>query len=332
MYLLKVLFEAICSSGRPVLLAIDNLHSAGSFVVDMITELTKGTPGMSSRKHLFLVGACETEQHDSIMNKFEGVLQVTSLQMNEPGKGDLAKPLSRLLRLPPRYINRLAEAVYRKTRGCQSRVVKFLKFVIQAKLLSFDEESRQWIYDIDLIENQRIDDVVASLMVEALDLLPKSLMKTLQIVSCITGSQIEASTLSALNTGKILPFDIHREIRLAVQEGLLDEAGGQAGTTRYSFSHGIIKQALYDRIPKSNRQLLHKTIGNNLLKVAGDDPSIYLLATDQLNLYCKDNDAIDSEESSKYAGINITAANKAIAASRLELGKKTFFRIKLSTR
>jgi len=315
--LLNILLKLICSSGRPVLLAIDNLHSATPLVVDMLTKLINDSSRIC-KQGMLVVGAYEREQHDMIMSQIENVsnLPVTYLCIRELGRGDISKLLSYHLCLPVRYTDGLAEIVYRKTMGCPGHVVKFLEFIHQAKLFSFDVESRRWIWDVTLIESQRIDEGVASLLIRALDQLPKSLTKTLQIVSCV-GSQIAASTLTALNSGDVLPYDMQQEIRLAVKEGLLDEVGN----SRYSFSHSAIKEALYNRIPENNRKLLHRTIGKNLLKVAGNDPTIHFLGTDQVNMYCKDEEALSSEECSEYVNVNMQAANYAMAAGSLEQGE-----------
>jgi len=315
-HLMSTMLQTVCSSGRPVLLALEGLHSEQILVSQLIHNCSRSfrTGDRRCKQGVLVVWAYETDEHVLIMNKIEK--DVASIQ--ELGKDDLAKLLSCQLNLPAycTNANRLAEIVYRKTRGSKEEVVKFLKSIIKGKLLSYDVATCHWVWDVTLIEKQRIGNAVAKLMVEAFDQLSTSMMKTLQIVSCL-GSHIAASTLSALNSGDVLPFDMRQEIRQAVKEGLLDEAYGIS----YSFSHITIKEALYNRIQESNRKLLHKTIGENLLKVAdAGDTTIHLSATDQLNIWSKDED-LSSEERSKYVYMNVNAAKLAINAGNLTQGE-----------
>ena len=98
------------------------------------------------------------------------------------------------------------------------RVRQFLQVIMQAKLLYFSVESRRYVWNLDMINKQMISDEVAELMARTLSQLPKPLMKTLQIVSCL-GSQVEASTLELLNSGQeILSFDMQDQLCLAAKE------------------------------------------------------------------------------------------------------------------
>ena len=140
-------------------------------------------------------------------------------------------------------------------------------------------------------------------------------MKLLQIISCL-GFQVEASTIEVLNkSGRILQFDMMHELDNAEKEGLMNKTG-----ILYSFSHILIKDAMYDKIQKRNRNLLHKTIGKELLEDDVDDPAIRLLGTDQMNIYCKD-EVLNTAECIENIRLNMAAANYAIGESKFEKGK-----------
>ena len=50
-------------------------------------------------------------------------------------------------------------------------------------------------------------------------------MQTVKIMSCI-GFQVEEVTFDALNSGnKLLSFNIHEQLKAAVEEGILEKAG-----------------------------------------------------------------------------------------------------------
>ena len=77
-------------------------------------------------------------------------------------------------------------------------------------------------------------------------------------------------------------FNMQNELPLSVNEGIMEKAGPV-----YQFTHDIIQQTIYELIPSHNRNLLHKRIGKNLLKFAVNNPTIHLLATDQINIFAK---------------------------------------------
>ena len=108
------------------------------------------------------------------------------------------------------------------------------------------------------------------------------------------------------------------KLDLAVKEGLLEKAG-----PLYAFSHDLIHQTLYDSMSAGSRLLLHKVTGNKLLECSDDaNHSMHLLAVDQINIYCKD-DQLSHEERSEYARANAGAAHYAMAGSSFEKGESS---------
>lgn len=81
-----------------------------------------------------------------------------------------------------------------------------------------------------------------------------------------------------------------------------------------------VTHTIYDLIPPESRKLLHKIIGTSLLKSAVGNPATHLLATDQLNIYCKDGE-LSQEERSLFSSVNATAAEFAAAISSFEQGE-----------
>ena len=183
-------------------------------------------------------------------------------------------------------------------------------------MLEFSVERRRFVWDCDIVDLQMISDDVAKLLTERFNKLPKSLMQTLKIVSCL-GSQVEESTIELLNLDQQLtPFNMMDELDQAVKELIMEKAG-----PFYQFTHDIIQFTIYNLIPLASRKILHKTTGDALLRSAADNPTIQLLAADQINMYCNDDeDGLSSEEQAQYAECNAMAAKRAIASSSFEQG------------
>jgi len=110
---------------------------------------------------------------------------------------------------------------------------------------------------------------------------------------------------------QVMLCNMLEELDAATKGGIIDRAG-----PIYQFSHDIVQQTVYGLILVDRQKLLHKTIGDALLKGVGDDPTIQLLAVDQINRCCKEEDgSLTPEERSKYAHANADAAKFAISAS-----------------
>ncbi|KAL7531483.1 hypothetical protein ACHAXR_004068, partial [Thalassiosira sp. AJA248-18] len=287
-YLIHLLLKSLCSTGRPVLIAFDDLQWSNSLVTGCIADFLVNdfTPGgETGRQGLLIAGTFrsnEVKEGGDLIEKINFLkhsrkINVTMLDVDELAETDIAQLISAKLGLPIRYTSELARLVHHKTRGNPLFVRQFLKAIMHNNMLEFSVRSRRWKWDCVTVDLQMISDGVAELLTSTFNLLPVPLMKTLKVVSCF-GNQFEESTINAMNIGQhVLPFDMQNELLLAVKEGILEKAG-----PIYAFSHDLIHQAIYELVPADNRQLLHKTIGTSLLKAASNDQTIHLLAVDQI--------------------------------------------------
>merc|ERR1712194_216919 len=107
---------------------------------------------------------------------------------------------------------------------------------------------------------------------------------------------------------------MHDELNLAIKEGFLEKSGpfNRAATGNndgpiYQFTHDTIQQTIYDSMSTARRKLLHLSNGVCLLASASKNtnPSVHLLAVDQINLYCE-NENLSPEERSQFAAVNAT--------------------------
>ena len=83
----------------------------------------------------------------------------------------------------------------------------------------------------------------------------------------------------------------------------------------------LIQETIYEMIPVADRALLHKSVGLNLLlNPSSNDPAIYLLAVNHINLYFEESTP-STDELQNYADINVKAAKYAISSCSFEQGK-----------
>ncbi|KAL7532173.1 hypothetical protein ACHAXR_005679, partial [Thalassiosira sp. AJA248-18] len=293
-HLFHMLFKSLCSTCRPVLVAFDDLQWCNSLVTGCITDFLVNDfiHGEEAGKQGLLIAgtfrSSEVKEGDDLIEKINFLkhsrkTNVTMLTVDELAEKDITQLISAKLGLPIRYTSELARLVHHKTRGNPLYVRQFLKSIIQNNMLEFSVRSRRWTWDCDTVDLQMISDGVAELLTSTFNLLPVPLMKTLKVVSCF-GNQFEDSSIELMNScHQVLPFDMHKELQLAVKEGILEKAG-----TVYAFAHDLIHEAIYEMVPASNRHLLHKTIGTSLLKSASNKQTIHLqLALERQCYACK---------------------------------------------
>lgn len=322
-----VLLDSLCSVGRPVLFTLDDLQWSNSSVTKDVADFvvnyvhySSGGADRLGRRGLLIAGTYrsnEVKEGDDLVKSIDimkksGRVNVTMLTPGKLSDVDLAKMVSAKLCLPWRHTRGLATLVHAKTRGNPFFVVQFLRSIVQNKMLSFSVKRRRWVWDCDTIELQTVSEGVAELLAASFSQLSPTLMLTLKVVSCL-GSQVEESTIDALDSSnEVLSFNMQSQLPLAVHEGILEKAG-----PIYQFTHDIIQSNIYETISPHNQKLLHKTIGENLLKLSANNPTMRLLAVDQVNMFCKDGNP-NAEERSLFSESNATAAKLALASSSFD--------------
>eukprot|EP00571_Detonula_confervacea_P007852 CAMPEP_0172328136 /NCGR_PEP_ID=MMETSP1058-20130122/60192_1 /TAXON_ID=83371 /ORGANISM="Detonula confervacea, Strain CCMP 353" /LENGTH=1251 /DNA_ID=CAMNT_0013045237 /DNA_START=1035 /DNA_END=4787 /DNA_ORIENTATION=- len=276
-------------------LVVDDLQWSQSFVIEGMADFivnymnSHDTPEVSDETHrrgLLVVGTFrsdEVKESDDLIERINDIKQsgkanVTMLTVGELTKVDITKLISAKLCLPWRHTQELAGLVHGKTaRGNPFFVIQFLRSITKNKMLEFSIEHRRWMWDCDIVDMQMISDDVAKLLTKTFSKLPFHLMQTVKIVSCL-GSQVEESTIIALNSrNEVLSFNMLNELEQAVKEGIMEKAGPM-----YQFTHDIVQQTIYELIQSKNQTSLHKTIGETLFKSAGNNPTLHLLAVDQI--------------------------------------------------
>ena len=325
-YLINTLLWAMCSSCRPVLLALDDIQWSDSVVMTVLSSFDaihmNGESSVS--RGLMIAGTYrnnEVKEGGDILEtinliKNSGKPNLTTLNVHGLSEGDITQLISAKLGLPLRYTLELAKLVHRKTKGNPFFVIQFLKTIINNKMLEFSVRQRMWTWDCDTVDFRMKSDGVAELFTATFNRLPANLRQTLKIISLFR-IQIEDSVVEQMNSGQqVLSFDMKPELDLAVKEGLLEKAG-----PLYAFSHDLVQQTLYDSMSAGKRHLLHKVIGNRLLECSdADNHAMHLLAVDHITIYCKDGQ-LSHEERSKYANASATASHYAMAGSSFEKGE-----------
>ena len=232
-HLFHLLFEALCSMGKPVLLALDNLQDSGENIIESVRDflvnyLNDSSSPLKDPPHrgMLIVGTLRSNEGEAVMSVIKSIEESRRLVLTV---GDLTqegitKLLSNKLCLPTRYVQGLAGLVKTKTGGNPFFVVQFFKSIVQNGMLEFSTKSNRWDWDLEVIDMQMISDGVAQLLSSRLSQLSKPLLETLKIISCL-GCQVDVAIISMLNEEQqLLPINMEDTLHLAIQEGIIDRA------------------------------------------------------------------------------------------------------------
>lgn len=248
--------KSICCGGCPLVIIVDDLQWADDFALEMVEAFTSSlsttvTCNVQCSGGLLMLGSYRDNEVDpdgflkkliARMSQAKGNLRVAELPVKELLESDINSMLSSKLCLPMRYTRHLAKLVHKKTRGNPYHIEEFLVSVISNNMLRFAVKERRWIWDDEVIDLQMISEGVAELLARKLHQLPKDILQTLKICSCL-GSQVNRSTIRRLDSGN-LPFSLLESLDAAVNEGLMERA-----FHLYRFVHDILKESVYNLIP-----------------------------------------------------------------------------------
>lgn len=222
----------------------------------------------------------------------------------------------------------LAELVFTKTAGNPFFIGELLKSLYTAHLLSFEERTGEWRWDVAHIRARNITDNVVELMVDRMQKLGAETQEVLKLAACL-GNQFNLRTLAtvhekpvqeiarnlwpALREELVLPLsDTYKLVDLTVQE--LD---GET-LVEYKFAHDKIQQAAYSLISEADRQAVHWRVGQLLLHSTPrvEQGSRIFAIVNHLNLG-RESIQHDSEQS-ELATLNLQAGKRAKVAAAYE--------------
>ncbi len=332
--------QIFARENHPLTLFLDDLQWADSASLNLLETLETNPDS----KFLFIIGAYRNSEVDSSHPLTQTIdeiqksgTNVESIVLTSLGLDSVKLLLSEALHCDPEKSGQLAELVSSKTDSNPFFVSEFLKTLYQSKLIDFDHNVGEWIWDLEKIEERDITDNVIELMSEKIRSLSEDTRQILQLGSCI-GNRFDLKTISIVNEntsvsmadalneaveyGLLVPFgNAHQYLReeelsrfststvsenIAEIDDEIDEKSVQ-----FKFLHDRVHQAAYALIPEAEKPEIHLRIGRYLLSSAGwsevRERLIEIVGHLNLGLHLLQNES----ERMELADLNFKAGMKA---------------------
>ncbi len=288
-YLSINFLSALTSSGRPLVLFLDDLHWADLPSLQLLEVFMANPPD-----NLLLIGAFREDEvgpGHPLLLALENLRQAglepeegasmgrgDEVQLDRPRIGiislqpldlqDIKSLLAETLKTERQKVHNLAVLCLEKTAGNPFFLNQFISILYQEKLIRFERQRGCWEWETTRISGLNFTDNVIELMTRRIDSLSTAAVEILKHAACI-GITFDLQTL-ALITGES-KSKASQLLWEALQQGLVKPRDASykldaSANPGFYFLHDRVQQAAYLLIAKDKRNRLHLKIGRLLLK------------------------------------------------------------------
>ncbi|GAB1541017.1 hypothetical protein NUACC21_36860 [Scytonema sp. NUACC21] len=325
--------QVICQPSHPLVIFIDDLQWADRASLSLLKTIMSD----ANIQYLLIIGAYrdnEVDFHHPLMMTLEEIEKeqgaLTFIQLDNLRPQDVNALIAETLACSTTSTQVLTNLIYDKTQGNAFFTTEFLRSLYSEGLLTFNQQTRHWDWDVAQIQAKDIADNVVELMAGKIGKLTASTQTVLQLAACI-GNRFDLSTLSIIYQHQ--PVKVLTDLFPAMQEGLvlpldnnykLIEAENHfaASEVSFKFLHDRVQQATYSLIDESQKTTIHLQIGRLLLQNTSPEtlPERIFEIVDHLNIGVKTYhlSSLHQEERSEIARLNLMAGQKAKSAMAYE--------------
>lgn len=305
----RMFVRAVCSLDNPLVFVLDDMQWADPCSLDLLVSLVTD---MDSKGVLF-VGTCdENVAMDSLLSSMlrrledERVVQITNVVANNLSNEEVKEIIEdAFFRMPKVMCTDLADVIYKQTEGNICYIIEFFRWLLEEKLLLFNQDRIRWEWELHEISSIKHNSV-GDFMVDKLEQLPDNVKELLKIASCL-GSFVNENLLSL-----VVDFDLTSALEVSMERGKL--VFDRRHRT-YAFTHDVAQKAAYALIKEEDRSRFHLSIGRRLWQRLGEreiNQHVFTIVSQ----YCFSGNLIeDKDEKVAIAGLCLQAGRKAAKAS-----------------
>ncbi|MCY6356536.1 ATP-binding protein [Clostridium sp. ZS2-4] len=322
----------------PIVLFLDDLQWIDSASLKVLEILINDI----AENHIFIIGSYrEDEIHKNydlaslIENINDKNISLTCIHLKPLGTREINSLICDTLHCDRVSSFTLAKLITRKTGGNAFFVKIFLESMVNENILEFNYEENCWKWDINKIEEIKVDDNSLDLLVKKIKQLPQNTIEALKLAACV-GIEFNLKILSACN-GKLLSQNV-MDILPAIRTGIISPVNKHynslskdgsisyinKATHVYIFSHDHIHEQFYSIIEENQKKKFHLNIGRALLKNVSfrETEGNIFDVVNQLNISYELIE--DENEIYNLVKLNLEAGKKANASAAYNLALEYF--------
>ena len=290
---------------HPLALFVDDLQWLDEATLDLLEDLLT----QPDVQYLLLIGAYrdnEVHRNHPLMRKLDAIREAGA-RMHEIvlaplTLADLLEMLGDSLHCRPEHARQLAQPVHEKTAGNPFFAIQFVLALAEEGLLTFDQDTRAWSWDLDRIQRKGYADNVVDLMAGKLSRLPADTQIALKQLACV-GNRAEIEMLEQVFSDADA---MHRSFWEAVRAGLVLRS-----ERTYSFLHDRVQEAAYSLIPEEARAGFHLQIAR-LLASHTEPAEVHERVFEIVNQFNRASSLLTStDERIQVAELNLVAGKRA---------------------
>lgn len=319
----------LATKESPLVLFIDDLQWCDIASFEFLTSIFEN---YREHPYLFLLGAYRHNEVDSShpLTKLIKLITEEKKPLKELRLGPILDEHSHemvayILDSSMDQTKTLAQFIARLTEGNPLFVSESLSYLYNENLLSCDEHTGQWTWNMEQIRNSKMPSSIVALFSSKVHKLPPDTIKLLEFCACM-GNLFTPDELALVN--EITLLDTFETLKPALGQGLLIENKDQL-----QFVHDKVQEATLALIDKDRRRKIHWEVGNHLLKdVPSGEPldkleNIFTIAS-HLNIAAKlakeKGDVIDEDFKYLLMNVNYYAGNSALNSLATEAANEYY--------
>jgi serine/threonine protein kinase/signal transduction histidine kinase/CheY-like chemotaxis protein/tetratricopeptide (TPR) repeat protein len=245
-----------------VVFFIDNIQWADNETLVLIRKLSKAK---DLHNILYIIAAREDKQGGEGIStvSLDGEKNIHHLKIKNFSKNEVTQIVFRILGDESKELKKLAEIIFQKTAGNAFFVKEFVHMLLRERLVQYEDG---WEINYSAINILPYTRNMAELIINTANQLSEAERDVLAMAA-VYGKEFEFSHL-------VLCFDEleNDTIFQALENAKAHNIVIQGGTSNY-FSHDIVHEVFYDKIPIKTRKKYHERIAHYLENV--DKNSVY---------------------------------------------------------